>query len=784
MYPKTSLSVVIPFYNETAFIETAVYSVLSQRLDNVEILIINDNPDAFKQSYFDSLDFPDCVKVIHHKRNLGLPSSRNTGIDAAKGTHIAFLDADDYYLPLGLRNHFAYAVRNEADITHAQTVITNVNRTSGAVIAPDMAYMNQKSQGRYEKPDVIQAGFYIESSWASIYRADFLATKGVRFDESQVKFEDRIFVVEALVEADSLAIMGTPCRVWRKRNDSITTSAKSFDDQLLKLNLVRKSVNIWLNKGGDYNRHWAMQEFVRQAGYMITKNETSPWYGAFGFSESEEDTQLTEMLTAFFAELNVTEADVIAAFDAKSPKYAPERTGQGKITPQDMFRFIDSVARADYPTTRQLVLATHARPRPFQLAHFPRSAQDAPRILLHFGLHKTGSTHIQYQLEQNRRVLRDHSVLFPHTGFGFAEGREPVRPGGLPGHQALISAIFQKKDRALMLKQLEGEVLGSQCETIIISAENLSQPDATYATRARRVREVVEALSAIGPVTPVIMYRRADRWLESYYREVTGNGAATAYQTPGEFLVNNKALLNFDNIVGAIEDACRERAILFSFEDALRKYNDLTLAFLDQCGHTIPEQKLVLTSDTRYPSTCNAQLQIARLTSLLVPDKDTRQSILRTFYAQAQDSGQKTPLFTPDQQRQIIHSFCDCAKATFDTHGIASPRADWLENIEETDLPDETQIPEQHIAALWVSGVMNGSNIQSLPLTQEVPPQPMKLENVAEINLEHLARMTQENSESEHIRRELDYMQNSFSWRITTPLRTVMRRYKKLRGIA
>lgn len=782
MNQTTSLSIIIPFYNETAFIETAVTSVLTQGLEDFEVIIVNDNPDTFKQAYFDSIGFPDSVRVVHHDQNRGLPSSRNTGIDTAKGRYIAFLDADDYYLPKGLSNHMDYAVRMDAEITHAQTVITRVNQTSGFVIPPDAAYLNKLKQGRYAKKDVVQAGFFIESSWSSIYTAEFLRGKQVRFDESQVKFEDRIFVIEALLAADSLAIMGEPGRVWRKRNDSITTSAKTYDDQLLKLNLVRKSVDLWLEKGGEHSRHWAMTEFVRQVGYMITKNETSPWFGAFGFSDETPDLKLTEMLTEYFVSLEITELDIVSAFDANSPKYHPDTTGGGKITPQDLFRFVDAVARADYALARDIINATVKRPQPFELPHLQKTlgTESKVRILLHCGLHKTGTTHIQYQLAENRAVLREHGVLFPQTGFGSIPGKDPVRPRGLPGHQALISAIFQNDTD--LIKQLQGEVLGAQCHTVIISAENLSQPDALYPARARRVRQVVEKLNMIGDVTPVFMYRQPDKWFESYYREISGNGAPLAYQTPGEFLVNNKIMLNFGDIISAVENACMTQALLFSFEEALQNYHDITFAFLDKCGVDIPQERLSLAADTRYPSTCNAQLQIARLTSLLVQDQPTRQNILRTFYEQVEDSGQQTKLFTPRERRQIVETFCDASEALFSARGISSPRAAWLEQINDNDLPQEVMIPERYMKALWTAGVMNGTGIEPIALIPNIPPEPVQIEHIAEVSLHDLDRLSQDRHVFEQITRELDYMRNSVSWRVTKPLRTIMHGYKRLRG--
>lgn len=782
---RLALSVIVPFYNETAFVTTAVQSVLAQGIDGIEVIIVNDNPEGFEQAYFDSLGFPDCVRVVHHAQNRGLPSSRNSGIDAARGQYIAFLDADDYYLPQGLRTHLTYAQSQGAEITHAQTVITHVNKVSGMIIGPDEAYLGASRRGRYEGADVVAAGFFIESSWASIYTAEFLKGKNVRFDESQVKFEDRIFVIEALLAADSLAILGAPCRVWRKRNNSITTSAKSHADQLLKLNLLRKSVTLWLEKCPQHGRHRAMCEFIRQAGYMITRNESSPWYGCFGFSQEEGDVRLSEMLSAFFASLEVREAEVLAAFDVRSPKYAEGQSGHGRVTPHDMFRFVDAVARRDDAAAQAVVLAAVNRPRPFALPPLPQrpaAAGTGVRILLHAGLHKTGTTHIQYQLAHNRKALQAAGILFPQTGFGFVEGKDPVRAGGLPGHQALITSVFQS-DGAL-IERLKGEILGSQCHTVVISAENLSQPDASYGTRARRMRKVVEALSELGEVTPVFMYRRPDSWLESYYREISGNGAPLAYQTPGEFLTNNMILLDFGAIVTAAEAACGNPAVLFSFEEALRDHSDLTYGFLDKCGLEVAPEQITLAPDTRYPSTCDAQLEIARITALLVPEQTVRQNILRSFYSQVTDSGQKHRLFTPREQRQIINLFCDRAEALFAARDMADPRAGWLERVAETtEPPAEVMIPASYLDALRIAGVMNGTEIEPAPLHAARAEEPARPARATEISLDDLERISHRSQEADRMAAELAYMHNSVSWRVSAPLRSVMRAYKRLRGI-
>jgi glycosyltransferase involved in cell wall biosynthesis len=90
------VTVVIPAYNAAAFIRQAIDSVLTQTWPLREILVIDDgSTDATGQVLE---DYGDSVRVVH-KPNGGLSSARNRGIREAEGDLIAFLDADDRWLP-------------------------------------------------------------------------------------------------------------------------------------------------------------------------------------------------------------------------------------------------------------------------------------------------------------------------------------------------------------------------------------------------------------------------------------------------------------------------------------------------------------------------------------------------------------------------------------------------------------------------------------------------------------------------------------------------------------
>jgi glycosyltransferase involved in cell wall biosynthesis len=102
------ISVIIPAYNSAHFIGDSIESVISQTLDDWELLIINDgSTDQTKEIVDQYCRDDDRIKLIS-RENSGVSVSRNLGVSLAKGDLIAFLDADDRWLPNKLAIHFEY----------------------------------------------------------------------------------------------------------------------------------------------------------------------------------------------------------------------------------------------------------------------------------------------------------------------------------------------------------------------------------------------------------------------------------------------------------------------------------------------------------------------------------------------------------------------------------------------------------------------------------------------------------------------------------------------------
>ncbi|SFI99690.1 glycosyltransferase family 2 protein [Jannaschia pohangensis] len=109
--PRASVSVVIPYFNNAKTLPRALSGVAALVLPPSEVIIVDDfSDDCIDESGLPDLPCP--LRIVRHSRNLGAPSARNTGIDLAEFAVVAFLDADDLWLPEKLQTqmcHFEHA---------------------------------------------------------------------------------------------------------------------------------------------------------------------------------------------------------------------------------------------------------------------------------------------------------------------------------------------------------------------------------------------------------------------------------------------------------------------------------------------------------------------------------------------------------------------------------------------------------------------------------------------------------------------------------------------------
>lgn len=224
------ISVIIPAYNGEATIRRAADSVLNQSYPNVELVVVNDGSKDSTRDILEQLaaEHPNfrCV----HQENGGVSKARNTGLAAAKGDYIAFLDADDEMLPECLEKLYRVSEKENCDIVAGPSIR----------VRPDGS-RTLKGYGVEGKPLVWQGEEALQNSlkdhpatysvWGKLYRREVL--DGIRFVEGKRIHEDSFFLFEVFGRELRMAVCAEPSIYYYMTAQSASRSG--FSDKFLDI---------------------------------------------------------------------------------------------------------------------------------------------------------------------------------------------------------------------------------------------------------------------------------------------------------------------------------------------------------------------------------------------------------------------------------------------------------------------------------------------------------------------------------------------------------------------
>ncbi|MEC4620509.1 glycosyltransferase family 2 protein [Bacillus paranthracis] len=130
------ISIIVPTYNASKFIEATVHSILNQTFQDWELIVIDDcstDNTVRKLDEFRKNDKRIRVKVL--EENSGAAIARNTGINMARGRYIAFLDSDDLWLPQKLEKQLNFMKKNNIAFSFTgYEIITEAGESTGKIV--------------------------------------------------------------------------------------------------------------------------------------------------------------------------------------------------------------------------------------------------------------------------------------------------------------------------------------------------------------------------------------------------------------------------------------------------------------------------------------------------------------------------------------------------------------------------------------------------------------------------------------------------------------------------
>ena len=202
------LSVVVPFYNVQTYAPDTLTSLRANAREDVEFLLVDDcssdgTPELLERAV---RDVPGAV-LLRHERNEGLATARNTGLDAARGEYVTFLDGDDW-LSAGYYGRLVAAM-DELGCDFLRTGHVSVSGRSRKVRGVPVPRLGEVLDPR----DAILPAHRTTSvdypyAWAGIYHRR-LADRGIlQFTHGLRTAEDRPWIWKLHREAESFAAVG------------------------------------------------------------------------------------------------------------------------------------------------------------------------------------------------------------------------------------------------------------------------------------------------------------------------------------------------------------------------------------------------------------------------------------------------------------------------------------------------------------------------------------------------------------------------------------------------
>ena len=121
------ISVIIPIYNAEKYLSRCLDSVLEQDYDNYEVIMVNDGSSDNSLDICNQYVKKDKRFSVITQKNKGVSEARNTGLSAAKGDYLQFIDSDDFILPGMFSTMYKEIIATECDFVACQHGFGNVN---------------------------------------------------------------------------------------------------------------------------------------------------------------------------------------------------------------------------------------------------------------------------------------------------------------------------------------------------------------------------------------------------------------------------------------------------------------------------------------------------------------------------------------------------------------------------------------------------------------------------------------------------------------------------------
>lgn len=229
------LSVIVPVYNVELYLRRCVDSILDQTYTDFEVLLIDDGSQDKSGAICDEYAAKDFRVSVFHKKNGGVSSARNIGIDKAMGEWIYFVDADDELFPYAFET-LIMGISDDVDIIMGGHI--RIDECGEIMDAPPVEYSEiirpTDALRLMYHPKNFNAESYL---WDKLFRRDAIARCQLRFNEDLSLKEDCLFIVQLLCKISAFVYYTTKIvyKYYRNKGSAMSVVRASYTPKMISI---------------------------------------------------------------------------------------------------------------------------------------------------------------------------------------------------------------------------------------------------------------------------------------------------------------------------------------------------------------------------------------------------------------------------------------------------------------------------------------------------------------------------------------------------------------------
>ncbi len=233
------LSVVVPLYNVERYLAECLDSLLDQSFTDFEVVIIDDGATDGSVRIAQGYVSADSRFLLFRQANAGLGAARNTGVRAARGEFLTFLDSDDTLPP------HAYAeMMGTIERTGSDMVVGTLKRRKGRDVPVQPRLVRENHRWRREGCTLVDMPLILADVFAvnKVYRRSFWDEASLAFPVD-MRYEDQPTVTGAFLAAKRFDVIPETVYYWRVRDDGSSITQQRDDIHDLQDRILTKRIS-------------------------------------------------------------------------------------------------------------------------------------------------------------------------------------------------------------------------------------------------------------------------------------------------------------------------------------------------------------------------------------------------------------------------------------------------------------------------------------------------------------------------------------------------------------